>query len=87
MSLEEFIKLVQSFEGIIGAVLGVVATLIVTHILKNTGKISSRVTNVKTEYFSYATGFENNVVRWMKRRQLKSIFLLVSIIVQRYLNR
>jgi prolyl-tRNA synthetase len=48
--LKDWIKLVETFEGIIGAVAGVVFTLIITHILKNAGKVTSQISVVTTKF-------------------------------------
>ncbi|MGM0806503.1 MAG: hypothetical protein ACQET8_17315 [Bacillota bacterium] len=53
MTVDEGIKLIESFEGIIGAVAGVIFTLIITHILKNSGRVTSRVSKIKTHYSNY----------------------------------
>jgi len=50
--MEEAIYFIKEFEGIIGAVLGVVATLITTDILKRLGKLNIYVMN-STGNFNY----------------------------------
>jgi hypothetical protein len=47
---EDVVKLIESFEGIIGAVAGVVFTLIITHFLKNAGKVTSQISDVSTQF-------------------------------------
>lgn len=46
----EIIDLIQNFEGVIGAILGVVVTLIMSHILKNSGKLIIYPSDLKVEY-------------------------------------
>jgi hypothetical protein len=51
--LKDWIKLVETFEGIIGAVAGVVFTLIITHILKNLGQVTSNLYDVKPQFYNH----------------------------------
>ncbi|MGE8207825.1 hypothetical protein ACQKP0_25495 [Heyndrickxia sp. NPDC080065] len=44
------IKFLKEFEGIIGAIIGSISTLIVTHWLKNTGKLTLVINDVIKEY-------------------------------------
>jgi len=53
----ELIELIKSFEGIIGAVLGSVITLIVTHILKKSGRITSHISEVEYTFSNLENGF------------------------------
>ncbi|MDH5160359.1 hypothetical protein [Heyndrickxia oleronia] len=55
--ITEIFDLIKSFEGIIGALLGTLLTLIVTHILSKTGKVTSNIVKTNFEYLNYHTGF------------------------------
>lgn len=46
MSIDDVIRILTEFEGIIGALLGAIGTLICTHILKNKGKC---IVNIKSD--------------------------------------
>lgn len=51
MTVNQFLEILKTYDGVFGAVLGSISTLIVTHILKNMGKVSIKIRNMKVEYF------------------------------------
>ncbi|MCI3922509.1 hypothetical protein MO973_19950 [Paenibacillus sp. TRM 82003] len=55
----ETIKLIESFEGVIGAVLGVAVTLILTFVLKNSGKLTIFPTENIIHYYNQDTYGQN----------------------------
>lgn len=57
---KEIFDLIKSFEGMIGAVLGSLLTLIVTHILRKTGKVTSNVVDTKFEFTKNEFGEETD---------------------------
>lgn len=57
LELKSFINILLEFEGIIGAVLGSVATLIVTHLLAHSGNLKSYVVDKKLDFITF---FEQN---------------------------
>ena len=55
--VENIIKIIIELEGIIGAILGVVATLIVTDILKRKGKLEIYIVNAEGNFYYNDDGF------------------------------
>ena len=49
--MENIIKIIKEFEGIIGAILGSVVTLVVTDILKRKGKLNIYLMEFKGKYW------------------------------------
>ncbi|MGE6261321.1 hypothetical protein ACQKCU_26225 [Heyndrickxia sporothermodurans] len=58
---KEIFDLIKSFEGIIGAILGTLMTLIVTHTLRKTGKITSNIVNIEFRYVNHGSRFGETV--------------------------
>lgn len=48
--MSTILEIAKSYSGIIGALLGSTTTLITTHLIKNSGKISIDVTGIEIEY-------------------------------------
>jgi hypothetical protein len=79
LTVDEGIKLIESFEGIIGAVAGVIFTLVITHILKNSGRVTSRVSKIQTQYSNYnKTNGNIGVVESLKKADHASIKFTVD---------
>jgi hypothetical protein len=79
LTFKEVLKLIESFEGIIGAVAGVVFTLIITHILKNAGKVTSQISDVTTQFYNYHRSNGNSgLVETLEEADHASICLTVD---------
>ncbi|MET3699365.1 hypothetical protein SAMN05877753_1116 [Bacillus oleivorans] len=70
---EVIIDLVKSFEGIIGAVLGSVITLITTHFLKKAGTITSNIIGVEYDFRNYQINGQGKAVETVEMADHASI--------------
>lgn len=73
----EIFDLIKSFEGIIGAILGTLMTLIVTHILRKTGKITSNIVNIECRYVNHGSR-SGEIVSTLSEADHASIEIIVD---------
>ncbi|OMP67045.1 hypothetical protein [Domibacillus epiphyticus] len=62
MTFEQVLDIATKFNGVIGAVIGSMSTLIITHILKNTGRVYVNIAKAEKKYMRQEQGKQKYAV-------------------------
>ncbi|WP_416731380.1 hypothetical protein [Fictibacillus sp. JL2B1089] len=76
--MKDILKTIESFEGIIGALLGVIITLILTQVLKNWGGIKTYVLEWKVDFFK-PDGYGGRDTSFIDEASSASLYLNIEI--------